>query len=675
MKLDINASTQETLNRLLNNPNIYQIPSNPKLKQRILDEGGYTPDQGKLLTTDAPFVIGTAGAGCGKTHTLVGRLKYLSQLGVPMENILNLSFSNAAVNNLKARFPNAGVSTIASLCQELYHLNFNQSGKMNFYPLTFLNSIRYLSVNTNCTYTDDSDFPNNLVNVNGYEVEQVRLRLVEAYRQCHLARTYDNKVFTSNLFDIVNEHFHAVNIILKQIHQTETALSEIMIHKVLTESYANFKWPDSLKNADIITLDECQDTSTIEMLLMLEIANAKNAQLYLVGDANQTLFEWRSADPEMVGVLQNHDAFTNLSLDVNFRSKPAILFYANVILKRLTTNQIDPIQLHDLEGSKVTLADFQNANTISVNDGFNDQKTIEWIDDCIQKHEQVAILSTSTRVTEKFMVQFKLNYSKPFTSIVTTNESKAPIDYISATIIAAAPVLKEMVNINYGQNILGNYYSTLASTVNTFDLDTAKDYDSVDVLNYLRQAIDAVAEVPIVKQYIIEYVEGKRSTIQVLGLLNSMMLAEEININDDIQAEVQEHNKKLQDEDWSEYDILISTIHSAKGLEYDHVLVIYDETTYYGSKGADQGSLRALGVALTRAKKTQHVLEIVPAVDLNKRDFHEDMQNMKFGKKPLLFAYQLALDYLKNNQNQTQQPTKNHIAEMKKRRPLPFIVK
>lgn len=675
MKLDINASTQETLNRLKHNPNIYQIPSNPQLKQRILDEGGYTLDQGRLLTTNAPFVIGTAGAGCGKTHTLVGRLKYLNQLGIPMENILNLSFSNAAVNNLKSRFPNANVSTIASLCQELYHLNFNQSGKMNFYPITFLNSVRYLSINTHRTYTDDSNFPNNLVNVSGYEVEQVRQRLADAYKQCYLAKTYDNKQFTSSLFDIVNEHFNAVNIVLKQIHQTETALSEIMIHKALTESYSDFKWPESLKTANIITLDECQDTSTIEMLLMLEIANAKNAQLYLVGDANQTLFEWRSADPEMVGILQNHDSFTNLSLDVNFRSKPAILFYANVILKRLTTNQIDPIQLHDLEGSKVDLADFKNANTISVNDKFNDQKTIQWIDDCIQKHEQVAILSPSTKLTEKFMIQFNLNYNKPFTSIVTTNESKAPIDYISATIIAAAPLLKEMVNINYGQNILGNYYSTLASAVNTFDLDTANDYDDVDVINYLHQAIDAIAELPIIKQYVAEYVSGNRSTIQLLGLLNSMMLAEEININDAIQAEVQEHNKKLQDEDWSEYDILISTIHSAKGLEYDHVLVIYDETSYYARKGADQGSLRALGVALTRAKKSQHVLEIVPAVDLSKRDFHEDMQNMKFGKKPLLFAYQLAIDYLKNNQNQTQQPTKNHIAEMKKRRPLPFIVK
>lgn len=675
MKLDINASTQETLNRLKHNPNIYQIPSNPQLKQRILDEGGYTLDQGRLLTTNAPFVIGTAGAGCGKTHTLVGRLKYLNQLGIPMENILNLSFSNAAVNNLKSRFPNANVSTIASLCQELYHLNFNQSGKMNFYPITFLNSVRYLSINTHRTYTDDSNFPNNLVNVSGYEVEQVRQRLADAYRQCYLAKTYDNKQFTSSLFDIVNEHFNAVNIVLKQIHQTETALSEIMIHKALTESYSDFKWPESLKTATIITLDECQDTSTIEMLLMLEIANAKNAQLYLVGDANQTLFEWRSADPEMVGVLQNHDSFTNLSLDVNFRSKPAILFYANVILKRLTTNQIDPIQLHDLEGSKVGLADFKNANTISVNDKFNDQKTIQWIDDCIQKHEQVAILSPSTKLTEKFMIQFNLNYNKPFTSIVTTNESKAPIDYISATIIAAAPLLKEMVNINYGQNILGNYYSTLASAVNTFDLDTANDYDDVDVINYLHQAIDAIAELPIIKQYVAEYVSGNRSTIQLLGLLNSMMLAEEININDTIQSEVQEHNKKLQDEDWSEYDILISTIHSAKGLEYDHVLVIYDETSYYARRGADQGSLRALGVALTRAKKSQHVLEIVPAADLSKRDFHEDMQNMKFGKKPLLFAYQLAIDYLKNNQTQTQQPTKNHIAEMKKRRPLPFIVK
>lgn len=677
MTADINVSTQETLSALLNNPNTYRIPENPQLKRRILDEGGYTPDQAALLTTDAPFVIGTAGAGCGKTHTLVGRLNYLNQLGVPPESILNLSFSNAAVNNLKARFPNATVSTLASLCQDLYQLNFNQGGKINFYPATFLNSIQCVYINENRTYTDDSDFPNNLVNVSGEEVVQVKLMLTRIYRQQYIARgeaKSTNKQFTAELFEVVNEHFHAVNILLKKVRQTEPSLSEVMIHKALTNSYSNFKWTESLQNVKIITLDECQDTSTIEMLLMLEIARVKNAQLYLVGDANQTLFEWRSADPEMIGVLQNHNAFTNLSLDINFRSKPAILFYANIILKRLSTNRIAPIELHDMEGSQVSLQDFKNANTISVNDTFNDPDTLNWIDNCIEKHEQIAILSPSKRLTKEFILQLKMNYPKPFTYEDTTSESKAPIDYISACIIAARNDLNRMYSINYGQNIISNYYSTLASVLNITELETLNNYEDADVLSALHEGIDIISELPIVKQALADYVKGTRSTMSMISLLNSTMLEAEIAINDEIQEAVQEHNKKIQEEDWSEYDILCSTIHSAKGLEYDHVLVLYDETSYHARKGADQGSLRALGVALTRAKKSQHVFEKVYTSQLTKRDFNLEMKTTKFNQKPLVFAYQLGINYLANRDEYSGDDV-NFIEKMKHRQPLPFIVK
>lgn len=677
MSADINVSTQETLSALLNNPNTYRIPENPQLKRRILDEGGYTPDQAALLTTDAPFVIGTAGAGCGKTHTLVGRLNYLNQLGVPPESILNLSFSNAAVNNLKSRFPNATVSTLASLCQDLYQLNFNQGGKINFYPATFLNSIQCVYINENRTYTDDSDFPNNLVNVSGEEVVQVKLMLTRIYRQQYIARgeaKSTNKQFTAELFEVVNEHFHAVNILLKKVRQTEPSLSEVMIHKALTNSYSNFKWTESLQNVKIITLDECQDTSTIEMLLMLEIARVKNAQLYLVGDANQTLFEWRSADPEMIGVLQNHNAFTNLSLDINFRSKPAILFYANIILKRLSTNRIAPIELHDMEGSQVSLQDFKNANTISVNDTFNDPDTLNWIDNCIEKHEQIAILSPSKRLTKEFILQLKMNYPKPFTYEDTTSESKAPIDYISACIIAARNDLNRMYNINYGQNIISNYYSTLASVLNITELETLNNYEDADVLSALHEGIDIISELPIVKQALADYVKGTRSTMSMISLLNSTMLEAEIAINDKIQEAVQEHNKKIQEEDWSEYDILCSTIHSAKGLEYDHVLVLYDETSYHARKGADQGSLRALGVALTRAKKSQHVFEKVYTSQLTKRDFNLEMKTTKFNQKPLVFAYQLGINYLANRDEYSGEDA-DFIEKMKHRQPLPFIVK
>ena len=51
---------------------------------------------------DGPAVI-MAGAGSGKTHTLISRVSYLISKGVAPENILMLTFTNAAAREMKAR--------------------------------------------------------------------------------------------------------------------------------------------------------------------------------------------------------------------------------------------------------------------------------------------------------------------------------------------------------------------------------------------------------------------------------------------------------------------------------------------------------------------------------------------------------------------------------------------
>ena len=65
----------------------------------------YTPEQQRIITTTAPRVLVSAVAGSGKTRTLCARVRRLIDDGVPITDILVLTFSKKAVNVLKAHLP------------------------------------------------------------------------------------------------------------------------------------------------------------------------------------------------------------------------------------------------------------------------------------------------------------------------------------------------------------------------------------------------------------------------------------------------------------------------------------------------------------------------------------------------------------------------------------------
>ncbi|AXW24564.1 UvrD-helicase domain-containing protein [Ralstonia solanacearum] len=68
----------------------------------------YTPEQQRIIATTAPRVVVSAVAGSGKTQTLCARVRRLLSNRVPIADIVVLAFSTTAVNELKKRLP-AGV--------------------------------------------------------------------------------------------------------------------------------------------------------------------------------------------------------------------------------------------------------------------------------------------------------------------------------------------------------------------------------------------------------------------------------------------------------------------------------------------------------------------------------------------------------------------------------------
>ena len=87
-----------------------------------MDEITYNETQKQIITTDKPHVLVHSAAASGKTRTLVGRLQYLLDSGVPAEEIVAITFTNNAASVMFERLGQPEglfIGTIHSYCNFL----------------------------------------------------------------------------------------------------------------------------------------------------------------------------------------------------------------------------------------------------------------------------------------------------------------------------------------------------------------------------------------------------------------------------------------------------------------------------------------------------------------------------------------------------------------------------
>ena len=88
-----------------------------------------------------------------------------------------------------------------------------------------------------------------------------------------------------------------------------------------------------------IMVDEFQDTDPVQAGIILRIAEASNALIFVVGDPKQSIYLFRDADvsrfKETATQIQDHDGGREIALDINFRSTPEIISCGNYLFSQL----------------------------------------------------------------------------------------------------------------------------------------------------------------------------------------------------------------------------------------------------------------------------------------------------------------------------------------------------
>lgn len=279
-----------------------------------------------------------AGAGSGKTFTIVNKIKYLLDNNIYKENeLLVISFTNESVNDLKRKIDyNLDIMTFHKLAITLinnpdmkisneYYLKyiineyFNSYGKYNKKQNKLIKRIlQEMDIDNlkKLIFTFINLYKSNYNDIN---------YLLNLYQKSH----FINKIY----FKIILEIYHIYN---QEIESSNLYDFNDMI-KIATNNINN----NIIKtNYKYIIIDEFQDTSLNRFKLIDAIMKQNNAKIFVVGDDYQSIYRFSGCNLDIF--LNFNKLVSNLNiinLDYNYRNPKEIIDVANSFIMQ-NKNQI-----------------------------------------------------------------------------------------------------------------------------------------------------------------------------------------------------------------------------------------------------------------------------------------------------------------------------------------------
>ena len=301
------------------------------------------PEQCAAATAgDGPLLV-LAAAGTGKTRTLVHRVAYLVEQGVPPERILLLTFTNRAAREMMERAekvvgPEAGMvwsGTFHSICARLLRRYGTFLGYQPGFQIIddddqkkLIGDVIKSSVKDPRDFTK-KEFVAKIISeaVNERKsVEQIASRWmtkvagVDPEAIANIAAKYDARKRELNAMDFDDLLVKALELLKTQDGVRET-LQERFLH---------------------VLVDEYQDTNGLQAEFT-DILAAKHRNIMAVGDDFQCIYTWRGAQIKNIMEFPKRWAGCRvIKLERNYRSVPGVLDVANVVMKD-SPNQFEKI--------------------------------------------------------------------------------------------------------------------------------------------------------------------------------------------------------------------------------------------------------------------------------------------------------------------------------------------
>ncbi len=268
-----------------------------------------------------------AGAGSGKTKVLTTRIINLIENGVKDYNILAITFTNKAANEMRERVYNiygevsSFIGTFHSLGLRIIRENYRECGlERNF---TIIDSEDVLSIIKKILKNMDID-PKKF---SPYVIRnKISLIKNEMLTDAELERTF-NTEFDKLCVDVYRRY-------QKILHDSNVVDFDDLLCKPVTLFYNNEEILDEYqRHFKYILVDEYQDTNPVQYKLCKLLAS-KLRNIFVVGDMNQSIYAFRQADyKNIINFEKDYPECAVIKLEENYRSTNNILKAANCVIK------------------------------------------------------------------------------------------------------------------------------------------------------------------------------------------------------------------------------------------------------------------------------------------------------------------------------------------------------
>ena len=585
-----------------------------------------------------PLLI-LAGAGSGKTKTIISRLAYLIEhIGIPSHSTLTLTFTNKAAYEMQSRALNLLSPSIPPPLLCTFH-------KFGLLFLKF--HIGYLNRDLDFALIDSEDrkrimkiirkSPSKRFNsqISNFEI----LEFISRMKNAMILPPYDLESMEALGYKI-EEDFEILDYEFIEMYRKyeEYLLANNMVDfdDLLLLPYIILSSNSSLavsisKKYNYIMVDEYQDTNDLQFML-LKLLCTSHSNLCVVGDEDQSIYGFRGAN--INNILTFSESFLNTSvikLEKNYRSSDEILTAANKLISN-NTQRLGK-NLYGVKGPKGDVEliecsdEINEANSIAskikslLKKGespsdiailFRINSLSRSIEDELRKanipYKLIGTLRFYDRAEIKDVISYfrvVLNINDSFSLLRIINKPRRGIGKVSQDKLEAisfhTPIYEAFIKNEIPLPPL--QLESIKELFNVFlNLRSKLEISLIDFLSHFRE------EINILDAYELDSIDDRKANIdEFYGYF-----ADYINNNpkSSLASFLEEITINSTNDEYNENNyVSCMSVHSSKGLEFKHVFIMGFENGLFPIDSIDslQEERRVAYVAYTRAKDSLHI--------------------------------------------------------------------
>ncbi len=605
---------------------------------------GLNPEQQRAVkTTEGPLLL-MAGAGSGKTRVLTHRIAYLMvEKRVNPYNILAITFTNKAAREMKERIykmmggaaDEIWISTFHSMCVRILRRDIDRIGyNRNF---TILDSTDQQSVIKGILKEKNIDpkkFDPRAI-LGAISSAKNELKAPEEFGKT-AGGYYDQVV--ADVYELYQKRLRKN----QALDFDDLIMITIQLFQRVPEVLEFYQ-----RKFQYIHVDEYQDTNRAQYMLVKLLAS-RFQNLCVVGDSDQSIYRWRGADiANILSFEKDYPRASVILLEQNYRSTKTILNAANEVIKNNLNRKPKNLWTENMDGNKIY---YFRADSEQTEAQFVAGKMKELVDSGKRKYSDFAVLyrtNAQSRVMEEVLLKSNIGYA--IVGGIKFYDRKEIKDILAYLRLIANPdddiSLQRVINVPK-RGIGSSSIDKIANFANLHDISMFDALDSIELIGLSPKITKAATEFrELVKGYtnmqeylsVTELVEevldktGYREMLKAEKSLESESRLENIDEFLSVTKSFEDGSDdkslvafltdlalvadidRLDDEGEKTDQVVLMTLHSAKGLEFPVVFLMgLEEGVFPHSRSlmeeAEMEEERRLAyVGITRAEEELYI--------------------------------------------------------------------